>query len=434
MIFLNESKRSGSDNTPFCILLALIFIVLYFEPVNIFGIKFSYLYKIIVIYFLLISINIYRSKGILPVYENNYRILLYTAYYGALHSVFFSFSREYIIDSIFYGGQKLFAVLLFHWILHKRYSAARLFMFFEFFLLFNVLAALPFLTGLLEPLGKKYDISIIADDLNAFVGVFQNGHVASLIFAMSGVGAYAISCTSEKRNTKYYYLVLTSIFLLFTIFTYARSGWIAIISGLLTVFWVVSKSHKKFDSFKVLISLLGVSLIVFPQISNYIEPLKMRALGQSKYLSHSSQNLNRLSSGRLSVWATTGQIYLNSNILEKLTGIGEKELKSRMHQRIERRIFAHNGFINILLVDGLIGLLTFLCLIINIYLFFSSLVSDKYRVLCLSIFVCWLVYFFFQGGENPIASSLLFLLVSIAVLAPNNRVNIPLCHDRCRLN
>jgi len=236
---------------------------------------------------------------------------------------------------------------------------------------------------------------------------------------MCGVGAFSISCTTVNRGKKSYYLILTSIFLVLTVLTYSRSGWISFIFGVLSIFWLIKNTSQKYSIIKVFISLIGIILVAIPQVINNTEALTMRALGQTKYNLNTEYNLNNVSSGRLSIWKASGRIFLESTTLEKLAGIGEEELRKRMYREIGAPIFSHNGFINQLLVDGLIGLIILLYLLVYIYLLFSSLAIYKYRVLCISTLFCWLTHFFFQGGDFPIATAFLFLLVAISLLAHN---------------
>ena len=413
-------KFNQSDLTQ-NIVIPVIFIFLYIEPIAIAGLKFSHLYKLVIIYILTLSILLHRSYRIYDRNENQYQLLLFILYCWAIQPILFAPAREHITNSVFIGGQRLFSVLLFHWSLHKNFSAETLFRFYNYFIIYNMLTALPFIAGLIRPLGSVYDISKFGiEAANAFIGVFQTSHNAALIMTMSGVGAFSLMYTNTNKKSRIYYILLTIGFILLTIFTYARAGWIAFIAGLFAVLWEVNKTKSIFREKKTWLFIGCITIVLFGLTIKYGEALKMRALGQTKYNIRTATGFDAISSGRLSIWNASKEIFLDASMLEKIAGIGEEELTRRMHRQIGLKLFAHNGFINQLLSNGLIGLSLLLSLIISLWYQISGVKHKRYRILCIASFVCWLTHFIFQGGEFPIALSLLFLVVTISIKSQNS--------------
>ena len=213
------------------ILLLIILIVIYFEPVVIFGVKFAYLYKILFIYLIVISI-LYQSKFRKSVVlsRKTYSLLIFL-YLWSLSPVLFSVTREFVLDSIFIGGQRLFVAMVFHWLLVKNFSSKFLTKIYISFAVLTAISALPFVLGFLHPLGKEYDLSIINETSKGFVGIFQDAHAASFTLSLLGVGMISFALTSNKWAVQRWYILLSAIFVLLTIFTYARYGWISISIG-----------------------------------------------------------------------------------------------------------------------------------------------------------------------------------------------------------
>ena len=100
--------------------------------------------------------------------------------------------------------------------------------------------------------------------------------------------------------------------------------------------------------------------------------------------------------------------------------MGNTKQVEQISKKIGVRIGSHNGFIDVLLTTGIIGLLA-----LSYYLYLIYKVSKKnkneFAVLTLSLFFAFLAMTFFQGHER-ITTNLL-LVLSIALTYNSNQLN-----------
>ena len=112
------------------------------------------------------------------------------------------------------------------------------------FVVVALLAAVPFLVGILEPLGTAYDLTRIGIfSVGSFVGVFQNAHSASLAYALIGVLAVGLGTHGRHRTS---WIALACISLVLTLLTFARAGLLAWLVGCGVVSLVGSGSRRSF--------------------------------------------------------------------------------------------------------------------------------------------------------------------------------------------
>ena len=118
-----------------------------------------------------------------------------------------------------------------------------------------------------------------------------------------------------------------------------------------------------------------------------------------------------MSSGRISIWKASIQIYSEASFVEQLIGMGIIEFKNKMFLYRGTRIFAHNGFINLLCIHGLIGLIIFILFLYNLYKDIKNKTLPALRPLGYSLFTILVVFTFFQSANYPL--QLIFIIFPI---------------------
>ena len=115
-----------------------------------------------------------------------------------------------------------------------------------------------------------------------------------------------------------------------------------------------------------------------------------------------------MGSGRGRIWLASALVYLDSSSTEKIIGMGELQQKKRIGDLIGINIVSHNGFLDLLLVNGIIGLILFLIFLYRVYKYILAIKSN-YNTLAMSLFILYLTMCFFQG-YNWINTALILML------------------------
>ena len=107
------------------------------------------------------------------------------------------------------------------------------------------------------------------------------------------------------------------------------------------------------------------------------------------------------------------QIYAEANTTEKIIGVGKSEAKRRMKDKVGDFVYiTHNGFLQLLLNNGILGLLFFLSFIRNIYKLQKGMYQLDSRILIQSLLLAYLTMTFVQ--HYNLFYAVLLLMLSIA--------------------
>lgn len=392
--------------------------------------KFSHAWKIVAMYLCILSMFVihikkrtsqqFSEKYACRTLKAGYFIIAWVVFAGMLH--------EGVLSSIIIASQRLLPVMFLHFLLISRFNSEEIVHSITMLVIFVMLSTVPFHLHMLEPLGQGYDvISLLGAEKVGLVGIFQNQHAAALSFSLCAIIA-TVSFLHEDILSRKVVVGIVAVFLLiFSIMTYARSGLAAYAMGVIMYLRVSGKT----ESLLRLAIFAVVVVSVFSLSFSEMDVLKNRFLGRTMYSDVSTSNLDSASSGRLLFWKTALDIFSEQNPLFWAVGIGEDQLKKEMGERVYEQIFAHNGFINELLNNGIIGLLLLIYLYKCIYLDLSRIVKPSLKYISYSAFGSWLAFAFFQGGEFPLQFLIIMLFVyysEVCTIIPNfTKENSKLC-------
>lgn len=388
----------------------ILFILLYLEPVNIGPVKFSHVWKIVAMYLCVLSIILAliqnRSRYVMSdLYRSN---TLKVGYLFFAWAVFAGMTHEGALESIIIASQRLLPVMFLHYLLLYRYKAEDTVYSLTFLVIFVMFSTIPFNLQLLKPLGQGYDVvSILGAEKLGFVGIFQNQHAAAITLGLCAIIA-TISYLQESYFSKKTMAGFIAIYLFVTlIMTYTRSGLIAYIAGIIVYLKLIGKvsSLMRF----AIISVIAGSIFMYS--FSEMDMLKSRLLGKTMYNQDSSVSADSISSGRLSFWKSALEIFVEKEPYLWIVGIGEEQLKVEMKARVGMSIFAHNGLINELLNNGIVGLLLLLYYYRCIFIDLRKITDKNIKTIALSVFSSWVTFIFFQGGEFPLQSIIIILFV-----------------------
>jgi hypothetical protein len=375
------------------------FIVLYLEPVSLGGLTFGIIWKLIfiLVLFLPIFYQVLQDK-----YMDLFAFILIVFAFKTLISYS---SLDYLMGTLTIFTKALMFPIMYLYFVQKMQNHTLVFIA-EHFAILIIVSFIPYLLGILEPLGEGYSLYAYGlDNQFGLIGPFINPHSASisLAFAMIVITLKINKLNTLQTNLFYLLLILFAFYLL--VGTYVRTG-IAIY--LLTMLFI----HLRHLNLKKII-LITSSLFILTALGAYLintnDIFKMRFEDKNKYTEDAG-----FGSGRLDFWRSAVENWLNDESSVILIGLGEEYSKDKMYKSVGLRIFAHNEFFQVLQQEGLIGIVLFVTAIFLLYQFIYRYHLFQYHEESLAIFMGMIFMMMLQGGFY--FNVILFLSIYLALL------------------
>jgi hypothetical protein len=314
-------------------------------------------------------------------------------------------SLDYIMNTLIIFTKTLMLPMLYLFFILKLKKNTLLFLAKHFSILI-ILSFIPYMLGILEPLGTGYDLGAYGlDGQFGLVGPFIKPHSASISLAFALI---IITRAITNNNTK-----LENIFLIFLIIlafiemalTYVRTGLTIYIIAILYLFM----RHFNFRKLIMLIVTFSILFLGGLYLYKTNDVVKMRLNDNNKYVKNGD-----LGSGRLQFWKAAVENWLDDDTSVIFIGLGEEYAKDKMFEDVGLRIFAHNNFFQILQQEGLIGMALFLASLFLIYGFIKRNKGSIYYPTAQALFLAMLAMMMFQGGFY--FNIIFFLSIYLALL------------------
>lgn len=277
---------------------------------------------------------------------------------------------------------------------------------------FIVLSTIPFLLNLISPISSGYDLSIFDDAASGafgFVGVFQNAHGASVTLTAASVTLLWGLPYVRKRTTRLFYLAMVAVGSISVVLTLVRTG-MAMFAAMILVLLATSRKRIHFRLATIFAAILLWSGFYLFETS---ETFRMRLLGENIYTVHKVETLNQISSGRILYWTSALEGFFSAPPLEQVFGFGPTLAKDHMFDTVGLRIYAHNGFIDILQFYGYFGVFAYSMMMLQVFkVLFSLKWSNPYFALTAIQITAYLVEMFVQG-ERYFLADVLFALALV---------------------
>lgn len=385
----------------------IFFFIFYIESKTIAGIKIAILWKISLLSLIAIYI-LFSTK------EKIKKYIIFGYLYSAKSFVTYS-SFSYIISTISEVLKSLYIVLFSHFfkILYEKHKID-LVKFLIIISCYIIISSIPFLLNIITSLTAGYNLERFGLKGFGFNGIFDNSHYAASVIAFSIIIlVYAIQKEPSKYK-KFFYFTLIFIGLIAEVKTFARLGYAIILFGS-TYLLIVNKGFKFY--LKLFIPLLIVisSVIIYYTQS---ESFQMRLSGENKYSKSS------LDSGRSEFAKNAIENWYEEDIDVILIGLGKEYAMDKMENDVGLRIYAHNGFIDVLQINGMIGVFLFLAFFIYLFLFIRSNRKHKYYQLTFSLFIGYSISMLVQGERFFLSDVILALGISLLYIKDNKRGKI----------
>lgn len=279
---------------------------------------------------------------------------------------------------------------------------------------YGILSYIPFLLNILNEPREAYGAEEILQFKNAVashVGLFQNPHGASAFLSISFIVIlyYIKTHKLNKLSLIYNYILLTlGAYCLYV--TYVRTGYVMFIIGILVFVWPTKVTLRHIVLFFTTI-ICCTSIFFF--LLNTNDYFKMRVLDLNEY----GKEKKTKGSGRL-IFAHNGiHLWLyDSNIYTYIMGHGQEAVKdnnAKMLNNPKARIYSHNGYVDALAQNGIIGLL----LMLGLYYYMFTRIRQIKRTSSYRLGLSWLsmqlIFQLFQGGVGFITDLISALILII---------------------
>lgn len=376
--------------------IVLLFL-LHFETFNIGIIKFSHLWKSILLLYLIIKLIKQKEKVNFFIYKP----LIILSFLQLIN-------LDLLADPVYAFKNFLTMLLipvigLYILIIPPKTIKNGLIFFCSFF----ILSFLPYYFNVLKSYGEQYPLSRLGIFGYGLVGPFQNAHGASITLATSLI--VILFFLLDGSYNKYYLLAIFTLGVLFIINVFVRTGIAMLLVGTITVLLFFLRFKKS----KHVSNIIFIIVILFTVTDYFVLPNEAfinRISGKTQYYVESEPET--IGSGRGLIYITSLMIYKNANAIEKIMGMGKQEQQRRIERLIGLKIGSHNAFLDVLLVNGALGLIVFLTYLINILRLLKISEKSNYWILSVALFWSIIIMSFVQGFDWLTANLLFMLSVS----------------------
>lgn len=257
-----------------------------------------------------------------------------------------------------------------------------------------ILSFLPYSLGLLEQTHSYIGADLLG--VESLIGPFLNAHTAAVYLSSSLI--VILFYIRFGKISKEYKLLNLIIFLLGSYFlyeTYVRTGYLILVIGAFIVL-LPRKSLLKQITYGIIV--LSISYLLIMHFIQTEEVFRQRIYEQSDTGS-GNNNEEVTGSGRIFFWITSYNLWKNSDdAWHYLFGYGYNRLKEQQFIENDLRIGSHNGFLDALSQNGLIGFLLLLLFYIYLFKYNYSYRRSKYYLLFLAWYISNLSFQLVQGG------------------------------------
>lgn len=366
----------------YILLFIPVFILLYFENEEIGNLSFSQLWKI-PLCFCLVGYVFIRKRKKNPCFVHLYYWLVLKSF---LNPGFISNTMTCIKEGLRFA----FLPLLYECFNNSKleiYTLNKiLIVLSQYFILTNI----PFLfLGL-----KSRGIGLEYGEIQAYSGIFQNQHAMSLIMSLCILVLlffmkenYFIGKLSKIYNL---FLILLAVYALYL--SFARTGWLMCLLGGILLFMPNKYNVKQLFIAVCFMSIVFVGLNFM--MKNNLD-FRYRVLG----INATTNEQMDIGSGRNKYMKYAMDYWQEGNVFELLIGRSKDGLIKYEYARTRMHIGAHNGFVDILACNGILGLLLFLAFLYFLLLFIRKRKNVPIYRLSLCMWVTFLSFQLTQGGN-----------------------------------
>lgn len=142
------------------------------------------------------------------------------------------------------------------------------------------------------------------------------------------------------------------------------------------------------------------------------EVVQMRFKGTNVYMEKSG-GAQDVGSGRTSFYTTAIENWSGEGLASILIGLGEEKAKDMMEDKVGLRIYAHNGFIDVVQFGGLLSTVLYLAFFYHLLIYIRKSRKEKFHHLVVALFLCYFVCMLIQGERFFLADVMFAVSLSL---------------------
>ncbi len=320
----------------------------------------------------------------------------------------------YFVDGILMMSRGLIIPILNNYLIVKKYDIVKIKKTLYFLSNFIILSFLPYILHIIPESTKGYSLKNYGVDAYGILGIFDNPHGAASAVSLALLINLFFIIKSKRINIFKIFIFIIGFYVMYK--TYVRTGYAMFFSGIIVLFYYESKS-KKF--YKVLPYIL-ILFIGTAYIYNNSSILRKRIWDESKYNKHYNPNdINTISSGRIMLWAASINNLKEQDYVTLFIGQGFRRVVESMKQSIGLSKIAHNGFLDMLAQNGILGFLFFLLFLKALYNHIKLRKSSMYYSLGMAVYISYIVFSILQGGNSILFDTQVILVIHLLISDSN---------------
>lgn len=395
------------------ILLLALWLLLFFEPINLGPFKLSQIWKGIIV--LLLLFYIARNKAPRFIWIGllfSFKFLVYIHIpYGFVDAI------RLALESL------MFPLLLgyFYVQLKKgKLTQERLIQYALLLSIFLIYSAVPFLFGL-KSLNPDFDLSSkYGLEMSATKGLFYHVASASKVFTVATIVLFVFKNRFWQNNMSRLFWIASIILGTYLIvMCWTRTGWF-IYSGalLIAIFYKATLKTRLVGVIIITVSTLGVV-----QLYESNDAFKWRLTGGSSYKDGKSLSLEQLASARLPYVVTAIDNMKDEGAIATFFGYGEQKGKDLFEKKTNMSITSHNATFEIIESNGILGLTLYLGFIITLIRIllrnrkYEDPIIQRVITLCLFLLTC----FYLTSHGTPIWGEVIYACLFAPLLFSKTR-------------
>ncbi len=365
----------------YILLFPLFFLLFYVESIKIGGIVVSQLWKIPLALYMLYYVFQHRHLST-PTWAQ-------AQYWQSLKWVFTGGYVTQFMVNLQACIKFLFLPLLFNFIRNKDWNVEQIRAILLTTVHYFVLTNIPFLFFGFKGISHGHDYGTYV----AYSGIFQNQHAMSVIMAicMIVILSYMQKRYIVGRWNKMYNVFLMCVAAYAMYLGFARTGWLMCLLAVIVVFWPKDMTVRQW------IAMATVGVVLMGSLSYLMATDTLfydRVVGNN-ITTHEHMNVT---SGRTEYTAAALERFVNGNPIEWIIGVSTENIYDAIFLKTGMRVGAHNGFVDMLTRNGIVGLGLMLVFLVSLLLFIRKRNQcDSYRM-ALAMWVMMLSFQITQGG------------------------------------
>lgn len=389
--------------------MVLFFIALFLKSYTIGGQEMAYLWKLPLIVFLFI--------GVLG-QKVNYNFLI-LGYVFAIKNLVSTSFFDYPVDAIINFSKYLTIPLVVHWIhlnINSLEGLKKLRLIPLYLAAFLIIANIPYYLGVFSAPVSKTMLWMEDTKLDGLVGILGAPHYTSALLSVACI--IILEHIAKRRSDVFASFVLASILVLGLFFlfkTYTRTGWLMFVVGVAILFGRKISFKDAGKILAVCILFIGGLIFLFQTNEGFRRRVMDDRAGQEDKSAYET-----VGSGRLQIAEVYLENLYESNFATYLIGMGMQESQNRYEKKDGMPLFAHNGFIQTLVDNGILGFLLYLLFLFSIFKQISRSESS-YNQLAVALFFMFISCLVTQQANYFLLDVFLSLFIGIAII--ESRVN-----------